>query len=165
MHRHQMLIDLTPLLDVILIILFMVLVSNQTLNAQEVNRLQNQVRRLEQTQMPQTPSQTAWQLSFDQDIDKINLVYRQENGQEEIYIIDADERQHQKPASVDLLTWLSDELALLSKDVVMISFSYDNDQIYYRDYRNFVEAINKLNQIQDKKIIYSEFLADEFKEG
>lgn len=162
-NRHQMLIDLTPLLDVILIILFMVLVSNQSMNAQEVENLQAQVSRLEQSQLPQTPSQKAWQISFAEDIDKLNLVYHKVQDQEEIYLITAEEERLVKPASEDLTKWLQQELDRLAKDVVMISFTYDDHQIYYRDYRNLVEAINQLNQIQDKKIIYSEYPEDEFR--
>ena len=161
MNKREMLIDLTPLLDVILIILFMVLMSNNSVTSKEVRSLQNQVERLQQTQMPTSLSQKAWQLSFYEDIDKVNVIYPPKDSKRTIYLVHANEEVVEKPTSVSVTDWLLREIKDLPNEVVLLSFTYNNDQIYYQEYRNMVDAIHRLNKIQGKKIIYSEYVDED----
>lgn len=164
MNKREMVIDLTSLLDVILIILFLVLMNQHNKQEESVAALEQQIQTLEQLQLPRTATEKAWYLSFQEDIGKLNIVYPDRQEGQAIYLMKEDRTRQEKSAAEDLQDWLLKEVNTVNQDVVMLVFTYDNATIYNREYRQVLNTINRLNQLTRKKIIYSEYLVENTKE-
>ncbi len=160
MKIKEMIVDLTPLLDVILILLFMVLASQTQASDEKIVALENQVAQLETTQVPGTASERVWYQTFQEAIGKINIVFPSSLDGRPMSLILADGTQIQKPETLDLYSWLHAQVTSMRETVVIVSFTYDNDAIYLRDYRNILSAITRIDQELDKTVVYQEVLAD-----
>ncbi|MGO4927872.1 hypothetical protein ACTQ45_12140 [Fundicoccus sp. Sow4_D5] len=160
MKIKEMIVDLTPLLDVILILLFMVLASQSQASDEKIVALETQVAQLEMTQVPGTPSEQAWYRTFQESIGKLNIVFPSSLDGQPMYLILEDGSQVEKPETLDLFSWLHGQVTSMSEAVIIVSFTYDNNAIYVRDYRNILAAVTRLDQELDKTVVYQEVLAD-----
>lgn len=161
MKFKEMIVDLTPLLDVILILLFMVLASQSQASNETIATLEAEVTQLETMKLPQTPSEEAWYQTYQQAIGKVNIVFPSSIDYEPMYVIQEDGTQVYKAETEDLQAFLTSQIASLDEDVIIVAFSYNNDAIYLRDYRNIVSAITQLDQISEKTVVYQEQLIKE----
>lgn len=160
MKFKEMIVDLTPLLDVILILLFMVLASQSQASGETIEALEAEVAQLELTQVPGTPSEQAWYQTFQESIGKLNIVFTSSVDDQPMYLILQDGSQIDKPETLDLYSWLNAQVSSMSEQVVIVSFTYDNQAIYLRDYRNILAAVTRLDQELDKTVVYQEVLTD-----
>ena len=160
MKFKEMIVDLTPLLDVILILLFMVLASQSQASGETIEALEAEVAQLELTQVPGTPSELAWYQTFQESIGKLNIVFTSSVDDQPMYLILQDGSQIDKPETLDLYSWLHAQVSSMSEQVVIVSFTYDNQAIYLRDYRNILAAVTRLDQELDKTVVYQEVLID-----
>lgn len=160
MFKHEMTIDLTPLLDVVLILLFMILTTQNTTTQETITALQDEVSQLEQNQLPTNQSEEAWLRTFQESIGKINIVYPTAPTNNNIFAIGEDDYLSVKSDTVDLSTWLIQQVQRFEEDVIIVNFSYNNDTIYYQDYLNMVNAITALDKEFDQTIVYREEIID-----
>lgn len=160
MFKHEMTIDLTPLLDVVLILLFMILMTQNTTTQETITALQDEVSQLEQNQLPTNQSEEAWLRTFQESIGKINIVYPTDPTNNNIFAIGEDDYLSVKSDTVDLSTWLIQQVERFEEDVIIVNFSYNNDTIYYQDYLNMVNAITALDKEFDQTIVYREEIID-----
>lgn len=160
MFKHEMTIDLTPLLDVVLILLFMILTTQNTTTQETITALQDEVSQLEQNQLPTNQSEEAWLRTFQESIGKINIVYPTDPTNNNIFAIGEDDYLSVKSDTVDLSTWLIQQVQRFEEDVIIVNFSYNNDTIYYQDYLNMVNAITALDKEFDQTIVYREEIID-----
>lgn len=99
MKFKEMIVDLTPLLDVILILLFMVLATQSQSTTERITALEEEVSQLEQRQMPQTQSEQTWYQTYQQSIGKVNIVFPSSLDNDPMYLVleDGSEVQKLKP--------------------------------------------------------------------
>lgn len=156
MKFKEMIVDLTPLLDVILILLFMVLASQSQASNDQITALETEVTQLQQTQVPGTPSEQTWYQTYQESIGKINVVFPSSIHDSTMYLVLEDGSEIQKPETKDLYEWLVSQINMINEDVVIVAFTYDNDEIYLKDYRNIVSAIMQIDQEIEKTVVYQE---------
>lgn len=163
MRRKNLVIDLTALLDVILIILFMVLVSSAVkaddesaaLNEQNA-RLQQQVDSLEYQKMPIGETERHWYSVYNQYIGKVELRFPEDPANQPFKLILPGEKEIIKPQSEDFATWIEANIQALPEEVIIVTFSYRNDAIYWKDYTETRDLLIELSRRTAKKIIYEE---------
>lgn len=156
MKFKEMIIDLTPLLDVILILLFMVIASTTQASDVQISELEQEIQSLEATQIPTTDSERVWYQSFQESIGKINIVFESSIDSFPMYLVLEDGTKIEKAETQDIQSWITSYVNQIEEEVVIIAFSYNNDQIYLRDYRNIVSAITQIDQELDKTVVYQE---------
>lgn len=161
MKFKEMIVDLTPLLDVILILMFMVIASSSQVSNEQITALEQEVQNLESTQIPTTETERVWYQTYQEAIGKINIVFQSSVDAEPMYIVLEDGSTIYKPETQDLQEWLISYINQIEEDVVIVAFSYDNEAIYLRDYRNIVSAITRIDQSLDKTVVYKEQLLEE----
>lgn len=160
MKYKEMIVDLTPLLDVILILLFMVLATQSQASTETITALEEEVTRLEQLQAPQSPSEQTWYQTYQQSIGKVNIVFPSSLDPEPMYLILEDGSKIQKPETQDLYYWLLSQIETIDKEVVIVAFTYNNEEIFLRDYRNIVSVITKIDQNSENTVVYQEQLIE-----
>lgn len=184
MNRRSLIIDLTALLDVIMILLFMVLIASRQqmvaegeqrkgqvaalqteLSVREVElrqrasentALQRQIAELELLQMPQTDSEKRWYAAYQSQIGKLDLIYPVDYHIHALQLRDGGGNLISKPQTAAFSEWLEDALQDMPQQVVILTFSYHNDSIYWRDYQNTRNEISAIARRSSKQIIYSE---------
>ena len=161
MKFKEMIVDLTPLLDVILILLFMVLATQSQSTAETITELDEEVTHLEQTQMPQTHSEQIWYQTYQQSIGKVNIVFPSSLDNDPMYLVLEDGSEVQKPETQDLYSWLSSQIETIEQEVIIVSFTYNNEEIFLRDYRNILSAITQIDQNSNSTVVYQEQLIDQ----
>lgn len=164
MKKRNLIIDLTSLLDVILIILFMVLVSvrqdlgKKEADLQNINKAQAiEIEELKKSQLPANQKEKDWYLVYNDQIGKIDLSFPNSDTSDKLKIINSKGEEFSKAETEDFEGWLIEEIKKLPQEVVIISFRYKNDAIYYRDYVKTREIIINLGLKTGKKVLYEEF--------
>lgn len=164
--RKQILVDLTPLLDVILIILFMFVARSQ--NAGGSNNLSSQQKKLEEAKQAyekinrETNSIKALDkacktitvtVKSDDKSEKRKLIIQKEKEDEEVVEFGSSDVTYAKNS---LKTKLNEEYMKLEEDekVILLIFQYDENNIYNADY-NFVDEVLKKVQKGNDKIYIS----------
>ncbi|HJG47959.1 MAG TPA: hypothetical protein K8U70_03605 [Facklamia tabacinasalis] len=160
MKFKEMIVDLTPLLDVILILLFMVLATQSQSTTETITALEEEVSQLAQTQMPQTQSEQTWYQTYQQSIGKVNIVFPSSLDDDPMYLVLEDGTEVQKPETQDLYSWLSSQVETIEQEVIIVSFTYNNEEIFLRDYRNILSAITQIDQNSDSTVVYQEQLIE-----
>lgn len=163
MKPRNLVIDLTALLDVILIILFMVLVSS-AVKADDTNKglmeenakLQQQVDSLEYQKMPIGETERRWYSVYNKEIGKVELRFPADPSKEPFKLVFSAEREIIKPQSEDFASWIEKSITMLPEEVVIVTFSYRNDAIYWKDYTETRDLLIALSNRTGKKIIYEE---------
>lgn len=163
MKRRGLLIDLTSLLDVILIVLFLVLTTSAaqaasaTTELNEVNsQLQERVEYLESRQFEGTDSEQNWYQVYNENIGRIEVFFPDDLQTEAMRLIMPDQTEKKKPETDDVADWLTSAVADIKEKVVIITFNYRNDAIYWRDYTGLREILLKISDTSDKTIFYQE---------
>jgi len=174
--RKQILVDLTPLLDVILIILFMFVARAEA--AGSSNNLSSEQKKLDNTKKEyekiqrETNSLQALDkacktitvsIKSEKDSDKRSLIIQLEKEDEEKIEIDSNDTTYAKNK---LKTKLNDEFLKLKDDekIALIVFQYDNNLVYNSDY-NFVDEVLKKVQKGNEKIYLSYYDTSEQKDN
>lgn len=160
MFNREMIVDLTPLLDVVLILLFMILTTQTQANQDTIQSLEHEVSQLEQSQLPTTQSEEAWLRTFQESIGKINIIFPTDPTENNIFAVGEDDYLSVKSDTEDLATWLLEEVSRYAEDVIIVTFSYNNDAIYYQDYLNMVNAITNLDALSEQTIVYREEMVE-----
>lgn len=156
MKFKEMIIDLTPLLDVILILLFMVIASTSQVTNDQITELEEEIQELQLNQQAVTDSEKLWYQSFQESIGKVNIIMESSLKLDATYIVLEDGSKLQNDANEDLANWIRSIVTQVEKEVVIVAFSYNNDKIYLRDYRSMVALITQLDEELDKTIVYQE---------
>lgn len=153
--KNNIFIDLTALLDVILIILFLVLVINNNKVNVETKRYEEEIKELKETQMPLNESEKRWYNIYKEKIGKIDLIYPQNYKENNIKVI-VNDKSITKKQTDDFKKWLKDSINSIESEFIILSFTYNNKAIYYKDYTNTIKVINEIKREIDKKIIFEE---------
>lgn len=156
MKFKEMIIDLTPLLDVILILLFMVIASTSQANNDQITELEDEIQELQLNQQAVTDSEKIWYQSFQESIGKVNIIMESSLELDSTYIVLEDGSKLQKDDNEDLANWIRSIVTQVEEEVVIVAFSYKNDKIYLRDYRSMIALITHLDEELDKTIVYQE---------
>lgn len=166
--KRRTILDFTPLLDVILIILFLVLMTSATSHAKEVEekdnnlqalheqvfRLSSEVQELKSQVIPSTPTEDAWLAAYSEDIAKMELRYPT-NPNKAMVMVYEDGSEYLKPQADDLKEWLQKAINRSPRDVKILSFSYDDDSIFWRDYESIRNTLIQVSR-NDKTLIFRE---------
>ncbi|XJS11626.1 hypothetical protein ACF3NG_05335 [Aerococcaceae bacterium WGS1372] len=161
MKFKEMIIDLTPLLDVILILLFMLIASTSQASTDQITELEQKIETLEATQIPATDSERAWYQSYQQSIGKLNIVFNSSLDQDPMYLVLGNGNRVQKEETQDIKSWLNSYVNQLEEEVVILAFTYNNEEIYLRDYRNIISAITQIDHESNKTVVYQEQIINE----
>ncbi|PKK40001.1 hypothetical protein ABB02_00793 [Clostridiaceae bacterium JG1575] len=184
MKRFPLFIDLTPLLDVILILLFMVLVTSgakvssekaahakaQAQSEAKLQTLQQQREALENTLVQKdlklqaleakagalTGPEETWYHVYSQRLGKVELRFSKEGAQQSVRLLLAGGEVMAKPATISLEEWVQKALAKVPQEVIILTFRYQDDAIYWRDYTRTRDFLIELTHRFSKKIIYEE---------
>lgn len=163
MRRRNLLIDLTSLLDVILIILFLVLVTSAGQASASIGTLEAEkadlVSRLEQAEareLPGSDSEKNWYEVYQEQVGRVEVYFPDDLKTETMRLNLPDGEQRNKPESDDLDEWLTQAIESLDSTVVIVTFSYKNDAIYWRDYTGLRDLLLRLSTSSDKTIFYEE---------
>lgn len=163
MRRRSLLIDLTSLLDVILIILFLVLVTSASQASAEVEELsskqkelESKIKELSQTQLPGTEEEQNWYQVYQEEVGRMEVYFPDDLQTESMRLIFPNGDEKKKPESDSLSDWLTKEIENLDSPVVIVTFSYRNNAIYWRDYTNLRDLLLRFAQTSDKTIFYKE---------
>lgn len=163
MKRRGLIIDLTSLLDVILIVLFLVLSTSAAQSAQATTELsqqnielRHQVETLEQRQLPASPSEQNWYQVYQKSIGRVEVFFPDDLQTEAMRLIYADGSERKKPETDQLADWIRSGIEALDSSVVIITFNYRNDAIYWRDYRSLRDTLMRLSHTSEKTIFYEE---------
>ena len=163
MKRRGLLIDLTSLLDVVLIVLFLVLTTSAaqaasaTTELTEVNsQLQERVEYLESRQFEGTDSEKNWYQVYKENIGRIEVYFPDDLQTEAMRLIMPDQTEKKKPETDDMADWLASAVADIEQEVVIITFNYRNDAIYWRDYTGLRDILLKISNTGEKTIFYQE---------
>ena len=166
--KRKTLLDFTPLLDVILILLFLVLMSSADAHAEEVEsmeaqkgalqdqvvELQKEVESLEANQMTMNATEQGWYEVYQDAISKMDLIYP--SSPEESMIMRYEDGSSYRRAQTDEFEdWLKAAVGRRQHDIAIITFSYDDNSIFWRDYQRTKDAIIRLTR-QDDHLIYAE---------
>lgn len=163
MKRRSLLIDLTSLLDVILIILFLVLVTSATQASTQVEALtsetealRQQVEQLEARQVPGTQAEKNWYQVYQESVGKMEVYFPDDLKTEAMRLILPNGQERKKPETDDIKTWLTQAISEVDSPVVIITFSYRNDAIYWRDYTGLRDMLLQISRTNNKTIFYEE---------
>lgn len=156
MRKKSLLVDLTPLLDVILILLFLVLAARTGAQKEETARLEEKIETLEKTQAPANDSEREWMLSFVEDTAKIHVIYPEDPKSDPVRIITGDGKLQRKPLTADFEAWLTGLVDKLPGKVLFVAFTYADDSILYRDYLNTRKILTELGEKTGKTVVYRE---------
>ncbi len=163
-HRKQIALELTPLLDVILTILFMVLISitqqAQTAQADAEKALEEANHKIELAEKKLTQiNQSAISLELLQDNCKVVTVTAYNNeaddGGRRITIAENKDEPYEIEYNWDSLTFaknsfkqtLSNDYLTLNEDeqIIFIVFQYDSKSIYNYDYTFINSVLTEIN--------------------
>ena len=81
-----------------------------------------------------------------------------------MYLVLEDGSEVQKTETQDLYSWLSTQIETIEQEVIIVSFTYNNEEIFLRDYRNILSAITQIDQNSDSTVVYQEQLIDQSNE-
>lgn len=163
MKRRGLLIDLTSLLDVILIVLFLVLTTSaaqaattgeelETANAE----LSEQIEYLESRQFEGSPTEQNWYQVYQEEIGRLEVFFPDNLQTEAMRLILPDQSERKKPETDDTAEWLQIAVDEIDKPVIIITFNYRNDAIYWRDYTGLRDILLRISNSSDKTIFYEE---------
>lgn len=156
MNKREMTIDLTPLLDVILIILFLVLANQTNVQHAEVTQLEAEVSRLQETQLPQTATEEGWYRTYQESIGKVNLIYPEDFSDEPLKAVFESGEMIAKPPAQDLNAWLSEILAPIEEDIIIVTFTVNHDDIYNQEYQTMLRVLTQLETTTEQTIVFNE---------
>lgn len=170
MKRKGLLIDLTSLLDVILIVLFLVLTTSAAQAAtatedieainQELSQanqaLSEQVEALERRQFEGTPTEQNWYQVYREQIGRIEVYFPDDLQTEAMRLIEPDGTEKKKPETDNLADWLQEAIDDIDQEVIIITFSYRNDAIFWRDYTGLRDILLRISGSSNKTIFYEE---------
>ncbi len=154
---RQIVTDLTPLLDVILILLFLILSQTSRHTADVQSKLDQAKENLEQTQnsLEQAQNVISGLEEYDENtsviIISIHREYTSDGEQRTLYVTD---KESTRDISYDwdnlrygenaLKSELESCLKLAKEKVIFISFVYDSADIYRRDYELVISVLDKI---------------------
>lgn len=170
MKRRNLILDLTSLLDVILIILFLVLTTSASQASaqvdeleqraseleQQTTQLQTEVEQLQASQVPGTDSEKNWYQVYQEQVGRMEVYFPDDLRNEAMRLILPNGEERKKPETDDVSDWLTEAVDSIDSPVVIITFSYRNDAIYWRDYTGLRDLLLRLSTTSDKTIFYEE---------
>ena len=173
MHRRmtvrEIFIDLTALLDVILILLFLVMMkSNQTHRA-ERSRLEtdNAIMQATVSQLGQARDEAlaaahlenadqAALSAFLNESATLVLSLPTDPSQDRPRIALPDGQTLVQSTQENFEAFLSRGVMAVDKRVIVFVLSYDNQAILWRNYRRYLEGVQRFRANQDRTILYTE---------
>ncbi|GEM_PF-7107930 len=163
MKKRSLITDLTPLLDVILIILFMVLVSGRekdmmrTEDLERSNRvLQVKVAELEKVKSPVMDTEKNWYIVYNSQIGKAELNFPDDIKTGKFRLIKGEGNESIKPETEEFEKWVVEEIKSMPQEVIIVTFRYKDSSIYYRDYTIIRDLLTGLSEKTGKKVVYEE---------
>ncbi|MGX7106161.1 hypothetical protein ACWOBE_00035 [Hutsoniella sourekii] len=156
MNKRDLLIDLTPLLDVILILLFMVLMNQSQVHQEEVSQLENQLENLQSSQTPRSNAEKNWQTAYRESIGKVSIVYRLTSGNPHYEMITEDQSTLNLNSFEEMKQELISLIAKMETTVIIVNLTYNPDQIYYQEFQKVQQLMTRLSDITNKTIIISQ---------
>lgn len=170
MKRKGLLIDLTSLLDVILIVLFLVLTSSaaqaatatedmKAINAEltQTNQdLSDQMKHLEDNQFEGSETEKNWYQVYQKEIGRIEVYFPDDLQTEAMRLILPDKTEKKKPETDNVADWLQTAVDEIDQPVIIITFNYRNDAIFWRDYTGLRDILLQISSSNEKTIFYEE---------
>ncbi|MGX7092777.1 hypothetical protein [Hutsoniella sourekii] len=156
MNKRDLLIDLTPLLDVILILLFMVLMNQNQVHQEEVSQLENQLENLQSSQTPLSNAEKNWQTAYRESIGKVSIVYRLTSGNPHYEMITEDQSTLSLNSFEEMKQELISLIAKMETTVIIVNLTYNPDQIYYQEFQKVQQLMTRLSDITNKTIIVNQ---------
>lgn len=164
MKKKSLIIDLTSLLDIILIILFLVLVQSSNFTNSKIDTLKKENINLEkvniklrENQMPTKDYEKKWQKIYNDKFQKIDLLYPK-NKENSLVLRYSDGKIERKAETDNFEDWLKKKIKEINKENIIITFSYYNDSIYIRDYNETRDLILSIVKYSNKNVVYEEVL-------
>lgn len=157
MKRSSIRLDFTPLLDVILILLFLILVSQiqETKKAEqnykreearlksENSDLMEYVRRQKERNDLSDSDEAKWKL-FREKTSSLVLTFRRDGEKTTATLHMENGLRLQKPENEDLHNWLQKSLDLQKKEIRILAFAYNGDVLLWKDYRDIQSELLRL---------------------
>lgn len=173
MKKRQIILELTPLLDVILILLFAVLIqsrlkvaassdqvretkSEQALVEQELNETKKELARIKNRQISLgVVEENSLILTMTVDASGVHRVLI-DTDEESQYV--SLEEARLDTASERIYTALKDTIEASGKNTVFLVFQYDRDVIYHQEYELVSEAVEEIKALLEEEGIHINYI-------
>ena len=171
MKKRQIILELTPLLDVILILLFAVLIqsrlkvaassdeiretkSQQALVEKELNETKKELARVKNRQISLgVVEENSLIITMTVDASSVHRVQLDVEG-ETVYVNLTED----KNISEKIFTTLQDTIQSFQKESIFLVFQYDRTKIYHQEYEAITQAVEELKPALSEEGVYLNYI-------